>query len=151
MWWMLESLSSALQGLQRSPSKETMELAFPPPHYVLCEPLNDRETLKTWERYKKDHSDVCEFDEVDAAIFCSVDTFAPWFDQWMSRVPAKASTRIRILMVWHSEFLTYACQQMLRRQLEQRSFRCRVWFHCEDPSPIQSAILSRCIAKRMPI
>jgi DNA polymerase III delta prime subunit len=53
--------------------------------------------------------------------------------------------------VLHSEFLTFSCQQMLRRYLEQRSFKCRVWFHVEDPTVIQSAIISRCIVKRMPI
>jgi hypothetical protein len=42
-----------------------------------------------------------------------------------------------------------ACQQMLRRSLEQRSFRCRVWFHIEEPL-LQSAIISRCIVKCLP-
>jgi hypothetical protein len=42
-----------------------------------------------------------------------------------------------------------ACQQMLRRSLEQRSFRCRVFFHIEEPT-LQSAILSRCIVKTIP-
>jgi DNA polymerase III delta prime subunit len=53
-------------------------------------------------------------------------------------------------MIWHSEFLTYSCQQMLRRSLENRSFKCRVWFHVEDPTLIQPAIHSRCITKRIP-
>jgi DNA polymerase III delta prime subunit len=123
---------------------------FPPPHYVLFEPLNDRETRSAWEQYKKDHSDVCEFDEIDAASIFSVETFAPWFDMWISRVPNKQATRLRVLLIWHSEFLTFACQQMLRRQLEQRSFKNRVWFHVEDPTTIQPAIISRCITKRMP-
>lgn len=124
---------------------------FPPPHYVLFEPLNDRETKKAWELYKQEHSDKCEFDEINAASMFSVETFAPWFDIWISSVPKKQSTRLRVLMIWHSEFLTFACQQMLRRQLEQRSFKNRVWFHVEDPTTLQSAILSRCITKRMPI
>jgi hypothetical protein len=45
--------------------------------------------------------------------------------------------------------LSLACQQMLRRSLEQRSFRCRVWFHIEEPS-LQSAIVSRCIVQSIP-
>jgi hypothetical protein len=38
---------------------------------------------------------------------------------------------------------------MLRRSLEQRSFRCRVWFHIEEPT-LQQAILSRCIVTVLP-
>ena len=125
-------------------------MEFPPPHYVLFEPLNDRNTKSEWETYKQTHSDKCEFDEIDAASVFSVETFAPWFDMWISRVPRKQSTRLRILMIWHAEFLTFACQQMLRRQLEQRSFKNRVWFHIEDPSTLQPAIFSRCITKRIP-
>ena len=138
-----------LWHLQKKSSINLME--FPPPHYVLFEPLNDIETKNAWEEYKRIHSDACEFDEVDAASMFSVETFAPWFDMWISRVPRKQGTRLRILIIWHSEFLTFACQQMLRRQLEQRSFKNRVWFHVEDPTSLQSAILSRCITKRMPI
>jgi hypothetical protein len=125
-------------------------LDYPPPHYVLFEPLNDSETRKAWEVYKKEHSDGCEFDEIDASSVFSIETFAPWFDSWISRTPRNQSTKLRILLIWHTEFLTFACQQMLRRQLEQRSFKNRVWFHIEDPSTLQSAILSRCITKRMP-
>jgi hypothetical protein len=125
-------------------------MEYPPPHYVLFEPLNDIETKRAWNKYKNEHSDTCEFDEVNAAVMFSVETFAPWFDNWISSVTKKQSTRLRILMIWHAEFLTFACQQMLRRQLEQRSFKNRVWFHIEDPTAIQSAILSRCITKRMP-
>jgi hypothetical protein len=125
-------------------------MEYPPPHYVLFEPLNDRNTKDSWETYKTLHSDTCEFDEIDAASVFSVETFAPWFDMWISRVPRKQSTRLRILMIWHAEFLTFACQQMLRRQLEQRSFKNRVWFHIEDPSTLQPAIFSRCITKRIP-
>jgi hypothetical protein len=33
--------------------------------------------------------------------------------------------------------------------LEQRSFRCRVWFHVEDPTQLQPAIISRCVTKRI--
>jgi DNA polymerase III delta prime subunit len=119
-----------------------------PPHYLLYEPLNDIETLKFWKEYKSTSKNY-EFFEVDAAEINSVDTFAPWFDNWISQIPEKQSTRMRILLILHSEFLTYSCQQMLRRSLEQRSFRCRVWFHIEDPTSIQPAIISRCIVKRM--
>jgi DNA polymerase III delta prime subunit len=125
-------------------------LLFPPPHYFLFEPLNDHETIKLWNDYKIKHSKECEFSEVDAAELNSVDNFAPWFDNWISQVPAKQSTRFRVLIIYHAEFLTYSCQQMLRRSLEQRSFKCRVWFHVEDPTNIQSAIMSRCITKRIP-
>lgn len=124
-------------------------LQYPPPHYILFEPLNDRETQRVWEEYKKTHSTTCEFTEVDAAKINSVDTFDPWFYTWITQVPTKQSTRFRILIIWHSEFLTFSCQQMLRRSLEERSFKCRVWFHVEDPTQIQPAIQSRCIVKRM--
>jgi len=125
-------------------------MEYPPPHYLLFEPLNDIETIRVWNEYKKAHSDTCEFSEVDAALLNSVDTFSPWFNNWIVQVPSKRSTRFRILIIFHSEFLTYSCQQMLRRSLEQRSFKCRVWFHVEDPNSIQPAIYSRCIVKRMP-
>jgi DNA polymerase III delta prime subunit len=124
-------------------------MQFPPPHYLLFEPLNDTETTKIWKEYKSQYSDRCEFSEVDAAEINSVDTFAPWFDNWISQVPKRKTTRYRILLILHSEFLTFSCQQMLRRSLENRSFKCRVWFHVEDPSTLQGAIQSRCIVKRM--
>lgn len=146
---MPECQLNAFKRLQMKRNKYVME--YPPPHYVLFEPLNDRETSSAWESYKLEHAKTCEFDEIDASVMFSVELFAPWFDMWITRVPHKQSTRMRILMIWHSEFLTFACQQMLRRQLEQRSFKNRVWFHVEDSTPIQSAILSRCIVKRMPV
>lgn len=126
-------------------------MLYPPPHYLLFEPLNDIETLKLWSSYKEEHSDTCEFDIIDAAETNSVDTFSPWFENWITRVPLQQSTRFRILLILHAEFLTYSCQQMLRRSLEQRSFKCRVWFHIEDPSTIQPAIQSRCIIKQLPV
>ena len=92
----------------------------------------------------------CDFEEVDAAAVNSIDTFAPWITQWMSFVPSQSHIRMRVLIVWHAHFLTSACQQMLRRSLEQRSFRCRIWFHIEEPL-LQSAIVSRCIVTRMPV
>jgi len=125
-------------------------LVYPPPHYILFEPLNDEETRKIWESYKHEHSDMCEFFEIDGAEKNSVDTFSNWFETWIVQVPQKASTRYRILIIYHAELLTYACQQMIRRSLEQRSYKCRVWFHIEDPATIQPAIFSRCVVKRIP-
>lgn len=125
-----------------------MDIVYPPPHYLFFEPLNDVETIKMWNSYKELHPD-CEFTEVDAAELNSVETFSPWFDNWVTRVASSQKTRFRILLVLHAEFLTYSCQQMLRRSLENRSFKCRVWFHIEDPSTIQPAIMSRCIIKRI--
>ena len=117
---------------------------FPPPHRILYECLNDRETKTLWDAYKTKYADQCEFEEVDAAVSNSMDDFARWFAQWIGFAPAKRSTRVRVLLIWHAHFLSLACQQMLRRSLEQRSFRCRVWFHIEEPL-LQSAIVSRCI------
>jgi hypothetical protein len=126
---------------------DTME--FPPPHYILFEPLNNKETLRVWSKYKEHHSDACEFDEIDASVVFSAELFAPWFDTWITSTTKKQGTRLKILIIWHSEFLTFACQQIMRRQLEQRSFKNRVWFHVEDHSTLQPAIISRCITKRM--
>jgi DNA polymerase III delta prime subunit len=125
-------------------------LQYPPPHYILFEPLNDKETQIAWKQYSQQHSNTCEFTEVDAAKINSVETFDPWFYTWITQVSARQSTRFRVLIIWHSEFLTFSCQQMLRRSLEERSFKCRVWFHVEDPTQLQLAIQSRCIIKRMP-
>jgi DNA polymerase III delta prime subunit len=124
-------------------------LEYPPPHYILFEPLNDKETQKVWSEYKNLHKDTCEFHETDAAKINSVDTFAPWFYNWISQVPSSQHNHLRILLIYHSEFLTFSCQQMIRRSLEERSFKCRVWFHVEDPTTIQPAIQSRCIIKRI--
>jgi hypothetical protein len=123
---------------------------FPPPHTVLYERLNDRETIQHWNSYKTRYGDVADFEEVDAAVMNSMDDFAKWFAQWMTFVPTRSCVRIRVLMVWHAHFLSLACQQMLRRSLEQRSFRCRVWFHIEEPT-LQPAIVSRCIVRTMPV
>ena len=122
--------------------------SFPPPHTVLYEPLNDVETGKTWNAYKIQHEREADFEEVDAAEMNGMEDFAKWFNQWITFVPSRAGVRVRVLMIWHSHFLSLACQQMLRRSLEQRSFRCRVWFHIEEPS-LQAAIVSRCIVKTM--
>lgn len=123
--------------------------AFPPPHRILFEPLNDRSSRVEWTMYVAANKHRCDFEEIDAAAMNSIDDFAPWVTQWMSFVPSQAHIRIRVLMIWHAHFLTAACQQMLRRSLEQRSFRCRLWFHIEEPT-LQPAIVSRCIATRMP-
>lgn len=122
---------------------------FPPPHSVLYERLNDCETLAFWNTYKAAHKNVADFEEVDAAVMNSMDDFAKWFGQWMTFAPSRPGIRVRMLMVWHAHFLSLACQQMLRRSLEQRSFRCRVWFHIEEPT-LQAAIVSRCIVKTLP-
>lgn len=122
---------------------------FPPPHRVLYEALNDRETQRVWTAYTSQYAHQADFDEVDAAVLNGMDDFAKWFAQWMSFAPSRPGVRCRILMVWHAHFLSLACQQMLRRSLEQRSFRCRVWFHIEEPV-LQQAILSRCIVSVLP-
>ena len=122
---------------------------FPPPHRVLYERLNDRTTADVWTTYKAVHQHEADFEEVDAAQMNSMDDFAKWFGQWVTFVPSRAGIRVRVLMVWHAHFLSLACQQMLRRSLEQRSFRCRVWFHIEEPT-LQAAIVSRCIVGVLP-
>jgi hypothetical protein len=124
-------------------------MAFPPPHRVLYESLNDRETQLHWAEYKSKYADKCDFEEVDAAVMNGMDDFAKWFAQWMTFAPTRQGIRFRVLIVWHAHFLSLACQQMLRRSLEQRSFRCRVWFHIEEPV-LQSAILSRCVVTVVP-
>jgi hypothetical protein len=122
---------------------------FPPPHRVLYEALNDREARKVWTQYTTLHAAQADFEEVDAAVMNGMDDFARWFGQWMTFAPSRPGIRCRILMVWHAHFLSLACQQMLRRSLEQRSFRCRVWFHIEEPT-LQAAILSRSIVTVLP-
>jgi hypothetical protein len=116
----------------------------------LYEPLNDIETTRVWTTYKAEHGHEADFEEVDAAVMNGMDDFAKWFGQWMTFAPSRPGIRSRILMVWHAHFLSLACQQMLRRSLEQRSFRCRVWFHIEEPT-LQPAIVSRCIVKTLPV
>ena len=122
---------------------------FPPPHRVLYEALNDRATQSLWTEYKTTYADQADFETMDAAVSNGMEDFAKWFTQWMAFAPSRPGIRCRILMVWHAHFLSLACQQMLRRSLEQRSFRCRVWFHIEEPV-LQQAILSRCIVSVLP-
>ena len=123
--------------------------SFPPPHRILYECMNDRLSADHWAEYKAKHSHEAEFEEVDAAVMNSIDDFAPWLTQWMSFVPSQTHIRLRVLLVWHAHFLSAACQQTLRRSLEQRSFRCRIWFHVEEPL-LQPAIVSRCSVTSFP-
>jgi hypothetical protein len=116
----------------------------PPPHMVWHEPLDDKSTLLLWKEYTTKFADIAEFTEIDAAEVCSVEEFSKRFEIW---VTSKSSKRIKLLMVWHAHFLSLACQQTLRRWLETKSYRCRVWFHVEMLNNVQSAIMSRCILK----
>jgi hypothetical protein len=122
---------------------------FPPPHRILYEPLNDRETRAVVAAYTAAHARELDLDTIDAAVANSMDDFAKWVSQWMTFTVSRPGIRCRLLVIWHAHFLSLACQQMLRRSLEQRSFRCRVWFHIEEPT-LQAAIVSRCIVTRMP-
>lgn len=119
-------------------------LQFPPPHMLFHEPMDDREMIRVWKEYTTAHSADLEVCEVDAAEVCSVDEFGRLFEIW---VTSKSSKRIKLLMVWHAHFLSLACQQALRRWLETKSYRARVWFHAEYVNNIQSAIQSRCILR----
>ena len=123
---------------------------FPPPHRILYEALNDRSTQSFVSSYKAAHNHEADFEDIDAAQMNSMDDFAKFVTQWMAFAPSRPGIRCRILVVWHAHLLSLACQQMLRRSLEQRSFRCRVWFHIEEPT-LQSAIVSRCIVSTMPV
>lgn len=116
---------------------------FPPPHMVWYEALNDKSMEAIWMETKRLHPEA-EYTEISAAQTNSIDEFADWFDQWTTRLSA---ARVRILLVWHAHCLSASCQQMLRRSMEKRSFKCRVWFHIEEPASLQPAILSRCIVR----
>lgn len=120
-----------------------MELC-PPPHMLWHEPLDDKSTRKLWVNYSTKYASDIEPTEIDAAEVCSVEEFSKLFEIWAT---AKSSKRIKVLMVWHAHFLSLACQQTLRRWLETKSYRCRVWFHVEMLNNVQSAIMSRCILK----
>ena len=123
-----------------------MELQFPPPHMLFHEPMEDREMIRTWKEYTTKHAAELDTSEVDAADVCSVDEFGRLFEIW---VTSKSSKRVKLLMVWHAHFLSLACQQSLRRWLETKSYRARVWFHVEYVNNIQLAIQSRCILRRL--
>ena len=123
-----------------------MELC-PPPHMLWHEPLDDKSTRNIWESYSTKYAKEVEATEIDAAEVCSVEEFSKLFEIWAT---SKSSKRIKVLMVWHAHFLSLACQQTLRRWLETKSYRCRVWFHVEMLNNVQSAIMSRCILKFVP-
>jgi len=108
------------------------------------EPLDDREMIRVWKDYTDTHKDNLDPHEIDAASVCSVDEFGKLFEIW---VTSKSTKRVKLLMVWHAHFLSLACQQSLRRWLETKSYRSRVWFHVEYMNNIQSAIQSRCISR----
>ncbi len=116
----------------------------PPPHMLWHEPLDDKSTRKVWADYISKYKKDIEPCEIDAAEVCSVEEFSKHFEIW---VTSKSFKRIKVLMVWHAHFLSLACQQTLRRWLETKSYRCRVWFHVEMLNNVQSAIMSRCILK----
>lgn len=120
----------------------------PPPHMVWHEPLDDKSTRKMWIEYTSKFGAQLEASEIDAAEVCNVEEFSKKFEIW---VTSKSLKRIKLLIVWHSHFLSLACQQTLRRWLETKSYRCRVWFHAEMLNNMQSAILSRCILKSVPV
>lgn len=110
------------------------------------EPMEDREMIRTWGDYTSKHAGELDTCEIDAADVCSVEEFGRIFEIW---VTSKSSKRIKLLMVWHAHFLSLACQQALRRWLETKSYRARVWFHAEYVNNIQPAIQSRCILRRL--
>jgi len=110
------------------------------------EPMEDREMIRVWSEYQKTYGDQMDSFEIDAAEVCSVEEFGALFENW---VTAKSAKRIKLLMVWHAHFLSLACQQSLRRWMETKSYRARVWFHVEYVNNIQSAIQSRCIVKHI--
>jgi len=121
-------------------------MQFPPPHMLFHEPMEDREMIRTWKEYSAKHAADLDTCEIDAADVCSVEEFGRIFEIW---VTSKSSKRIKLLMVWHAHFLSLACQQALRRWLETKSYRARVWFHAEYVNNIQPAIQSRCILRRL--
>lgn len=123
-----------------------MEIPFPPPHMVFFEPLNDTEALRIWNEYISKYEAELDVHEMDAAKVYSVEEFSRQFENWIT---AKSTKRVRILMVWHAHFLSLACQQVLRRWLETKSYRSRVWFHVELLNSVQQAILSRCVLREV--
>lgn len=123
-----------------------MTIQFPPPHMLFHEPMDDREMIRVWNEYRTTHAVDLETFEIDAATVCSVDEFGKLFEIW---VTSKSSKRIKLLMVWHAHFLSLACQQSLRRWLETKSYRSRVWFHVEYVNNVQTAIQSRCISREL--
>lgn len=111
---------------------------------VWHEPLDDKATRLQWDEYLRRNATSIEYFEIDAAETCSVEEFSKRFEIW---VTSKSSKRVKLLGVLHAHFLSLACQQTLRRWLETKSYRCRVWFHMELLNNAQSAIMSRCILR----
>jgi len=124
----------------------TLTMEFPPPHMVWYEALNDRSMSRVWTEVQSRHPEA-EYTEISAAQMNSIEEFSAWFDEWTSRM---SHSRVRILLIWHAHCLSSSCQQMLRRSMEKRSFKCRVWFHIEEPNALQPAIVSRCIVRKLP-
>jgi DNA polymerase III delta prime subunit len=114
---------------------------FPPPHTLFFEPLNDLATRSLWEEYTSLHTDM-EVLTLDAAQVFSVEDFGKVFESW---VTTRTNKRIKLLCVLHAHCLTLACQQSLRRWMETKSYKYRIWFHVEQMNTIQQAIQSRCI------
>ncbi len=102
--------------------------------------------IRVWKEYTGQHAADLDIHEIDAAAVCSVDEFGRLFEIW---VTSKSAKRVKLLMVWHAHFLSLACQQSLRRWLETKSYRARVWFHVEYINNVQMAIQSRCISKQI--
>ena len=121
-------------------------MQFPPPHMLFHEPMEDREMARVWKAYVAEYGEYMDTCEIDAADICSVEEFGKMFENW---VTAKSSKRIKLLMVWHAHFLSLACQQSLRRWMETKSYRARVWFHAEYVNNIQMAIQSRCVLRTL--
>lgn len=117
----------------------------PPPHMVFFEPLDDRAVNELWIEYKVKNPDI-DYREIDAAVYFSIEDFARTFELWIN---SKSSKRIKLLMIWHAHFLSLASQQSIRRLLETKSFKARVWFHLEYINNFQPAILSRCILRNI--
>ena len=118
-------------------------IPFPPPHVLFYEPLNDLSTKSIWEEYISLHTDM-EVMMLDAACVFSVEDFGKVFESW---VTTRTTKRIKLLCVLHAHCLTLACQQSLRRWMETKSYKYRVWFHVEQMNTIQQAIQSRCLMK----
>ena len=120
-------------------------IPFPPPHVLFFEPLNDLATRSLWEEYTSLHTDM-EVLMMDAAQVYSVEDFGKVFESWIT---TRTHKRVKLLCVLHAHCLTLACQQSLRRWMETKSYKYRVWFHVEQMNSIQQAIQSRCLVKQV--
>ena len=120
-----------------------MSIPCPPPDVLFFEPWNDLATKSLWEEYISSHTDM-EVLMLDAAQVYSVEDFGKVFESW---VTTRTTKRIKLLCVLHAHCLTLACQQSLRRWMETKSYKYRVWFHVEQMNTVQQAIQSRCLLK----